>query len=106
MILKDPVRAPKANASCERLIGSLRRECLDWIIPLNEKHVRTLVREWAAHYNYGRPHTILGSGPDPPPRLPVERQIQRHEFPEGFMIKKQSILGGLHHEYRLEKIAA
>jgi putative transposase len=88
-------------------MGSLRRECLDWIIPLNEKHVRTLVREWAAHYNHGRPHTILGPGiPDPPPGLPVERQIQRPEFPEGFTIKKQSILGGLHHEHRLEKIAA
>jgi len=107
MILKTPGRAPKANAFCERVIGSLRRECLDWFIPLNEKHVRTLVREWAAHYNHGRPHTNLGPGiPDPPLGLPVERQIHRHEFPQGFLIKKQSILGGLHHEYRLEKIAA
>jgi transposase InsO family protein len=46
-VLKTPVRAPKANAYCERLIGSLRRECLDWFIPLNERHLRMLAREWA-----------------------------------------------------------
>jgi putative transposase len=40
-VLKTPIRAPKANAYCERLIGSLRRECLDWFIPLNERHVRS-----------------------------------------------------------------
>ena len=42
--------------------------------------------------------------PDPPPGLPVERQIQRHEIPEGLLIKKKSILGGLHHEYRFERL--
>ena len=39
-ILKTPVRAPQANAFCERLIGTIRRECLDWVIPLNEQHLR------------------------------------------------------------------
>jgi len=52
-VLKTPVRAPKANAYCERLIGSLRRECLDWFIPMNERHLRKLAREWAVHYNQG-----------------------------------------------------
>jgi putative transposase len=106
-VLKTPVRAPKANACCERLIGSLRRECLDWFVPLNERHLRMLVREWATHYNHGRPHKSLGPGiPAPPPGLPVRRQIQRHKIPKRFLIKKKAILGGLHHEYRLEKIAA
>jgi transposase InsO family protein len=106
-VLKTPVRAPKANAYCERLIGSLRRECLDWFIPLNERHLRMLAREWAVHYNQARPHKSLGPGiPDPPPGLPVRGQVQRHEVPEGFLIKKESVLGGLHHEYRLERIAA
>ena len=49
--LRTPVRAPKANAYCERIIGSLRRECLDWVMPLRERHLRLLVREWAGHYN-------------------------------------------------------
>jgi hypothetical protein len=39
-VLKTPVRAPKANASCERLIGTIRRECLDFLIPINERHLR------------------------------------------------------------------
>ena len=43
-ILKTPVRAPQANAYCERLIGTIRRECLDWVIPLNEQHVRRVLR--------------------------------------------------------------
>ena len=106
-VLKSPVRAPKANAYCERLIGSLRREFLDWFIPLNERHLRRVTREWTAHYNHARLHKSLGPGiPAPPPGLPVRRQIHRHEDSEGFLIKKKSILGGLHHEYRLEKVAA
>ena len=41
-VLKTPSRSPKANSLCERLIGSLRRECLDWAIPLSEGHLRSL----------------------------------------------------------------
>jgi transposase InsO family protein len=106
-VLKTPVRAPQANSYCERLIGSLRRECLDWFIVLNERHLRMLVREWAVHYNQGRPHRSLGPGiPDPAPGLPVRRQVQRHQVPGDFLIKKKAVLGGLHHEYRLERAAA
>src|SRR5207245_3216837 len=73
-ILKTPVRAPQANAFCERLIGTIRRECLDWVIPLNERHVRRVLAEWVAHYNHGRPHASLGPGiPDPQGEAPRER---------------------------------
>jgi hypothetical protein len=44
--VRTPIRAPRANAYCERLIGTLRRECLDWIIPLTEGQLRAVVREW------------------------------------------------------------
>jgi transposase InsO family protein len=50
-VLRTPVRAPKANAVCERLGGSLRRECLDFLIPFNERHLQKIVREWTTHYN-------------------------------------------------------
>jgi putative transposase len=50
-VLKTPVRCPQANACCERLIGSIRRECLDWLILLNERHLRSVLQEWVAHYN-------------------------------------------------------
>jgi hypothetical protein len=65
-VLKTPVRAPQANAFCERLVGTLRRECLDFLIPINERHVKIIVREFATHYNRGRPHSSLGPGiPEP-----------------------------------------
>ena len=79
--LKAPIRAPQANAYCERLIGSLRRECLDWFVVLNERHLRIVAREWAAHYNHARPHQSLGHGiPDPPTGLLSERKCQDINF--------------------------
>ena len=50
-VLKTPVRSAQANAHCERLIGTIRRECLDWMIPFNERHLRRVLQEWVAHYN-------------------------------------------------------
>ena len=105
--LRTPVRAPKANAYCERIIGSLRRECLDWLIPLGERHLRLLVREWAGHYNRQRPHLSLGPGfPEPAPGLPVIWQGERHKVSASLRVRKKPVLGGLHHEYRLESVAA
>jgi len=51
-VLHTPARAPKANAHCERLVGSVRRECLDFMIPLGEKHLRRILSEWVTHYKY------------------------------------------------------
>jgi putative transposase len=105
--LKTPIGAPKANAYCERLIGTIRRECLDFLIPLNERHLRSLLREWVTHYNHGRPHLSLGPGiPDPLPGSLRFRHPTGRRLPHGHRVRKKSILGGLHHEYRLEKIAA
>jgi putative transposase len=101
-VLKSPPRSPKANAFCERLIGTLRRECLDWIIPLSESHLRAVVSEWAAHYNRGRPHTALGPGvPEPPPDLPAPLSATRHELAPGARVVSTKVLGGLHHDYRV-----
>jgi putative transposase len=55
-VLRTPVQSPKANAYCERLMGTIRRECLNYMIPLSEKHLRKILREWVSHYNRGRPH--------------------------------------------------
>jgi len=103
-ILKTPVRAPQANAFCERLIGTIRRECLDWMIPLNEEHLRTMLGEWIAHYNSGRPHASLGPGiPDGTAAAPV---LKERRIPDGHRVAAKPILGGLHHEYRFERVAA
>ena len=58
--LKTPVRSPMANAHCERVIGSIRRECLDYLIPLNVRHLQRILREFITHYNRGRPNSALG----------------------------------------------
>jgi transposase InsO family protein len=61
-VLKTPARAPQANAFCERVIGTIRRECLDFMIPMSERHLRAILGEWVDHYNRGRPHASLGPG--------------------------------------------
>jgi len=103
-VVKTPVRMPVANAICERALGSLRRECLDFTIPLNEKHLYGVLKEWVGHYNQGRPHMSLGPGmPEPIQTLPVPRQAHRHQLPAGQRVVARPILGGLYHEYGLEK---
>jgi putative transposase len=104
-VLKTPARCPQANAFCERLIGTMRRECLDWMIMLNERHVRAVVQEWVAHYNRGRPHASLGPGI---PGLPIDQMpaTNGHRIPTGHRVAVTPILGGLHHEYRFERMAA
>ena len=52
-VLKSPAHTPTANAFCERLIGTIRRECLDYVIPLSESHLKRTLREWVNHYNCG-----------------------------------------------------
>ena len=100
-VLKSPPRSPKANAVCERVIGTVRRECLDWLIPLTESHLRTVLQSWVRHYNTGRPHMALGPGvPDPPPVMPREAASTSHpHLREDWIVRARSILGGLHHEY-------
>ena len=105
--LKTPVRSPQANALCERLLGTLRRECLDFLIPLTENHLRRFLKAWVLHYNEGRPHMSLGPGiPQPSPHLPVLLHSHRHRIPAYLQVAARPILGGLHHEYRLEEQAA
>jgi putative transposase len=106
-VLKTPVRAPPANAFCERLVDTIRRECLDFMIPMNERHLRAVLREWVSHYNRGRPHASLG------PRIPESPLVDDamghaadHRIRVGYRIAATPILGGLHHEYRLEPMAA
>ena len=95
-VLKTPVRCPQANAFCERLIGTIRRECLDWLIVLNERHLRCILRKWVVHYNRGRPHASLGPGiPGMPPDTHAAQN--GHRIPDGLRVIATPILAGLHH---------
>ncbi len=91
------VRAPQANAIAERVVGTLRRECLHHLIIVNERHLRLVLREYVAHYNHVRPHQALElwAPDDRRPRSPPRSEGQ---------VAGRPILGGLHHEY--ERLAA
>ena len=93
-VVKAPVRAPKANVHAERLVGTLRRECLDWTLVLGRRHLESVLAEYVAHYNCHRPHRSLGlvapsDAADPPVLPPVSPD----------QIRRTDRLGGLLHEY-------
>jgi transposase InsO family protein len=84
-------RSPWQNPYCERLIGSLRRECLDHVIVLNEQHLRRILSSYLDYYHHSRPHMGLGHN------APVQRAV---EPPERGRIVAEPMVGGLHHRYR------
>ena len=86
--LLTPVRAPRANAVAERLIGTLRRECLDHPVVINERHLHAVLDEFAGYYNGARPHRTLG--------LATPLLADR---PAMGPIRARPVLGGLHHIY-------
>jgi transposase InsO family protein len=93
-ILASPPQAPRANATCERVIGTLRRELLDRLLIVNEHHLRQVLTEYLLHYNTARPHRGLGQlAPAQAHTRPPE--INLAEYP----IRRKQILGGLTHEY-------
>lgn len=98
-VLKSPAHAPTANAFCERLIGTIRRECLDYVIPLSESHLKRTLREWVNHYNTGRPHQSLGPGIPDHAEQTVPAIDDDKSLPANRRLITKSILGGLHHEY-------
>jgi transposase InsO family protein len=102
-VLKSPPHCPMANAICERIIGTIRRECLDWLIPLSESHLRSILKWWIPHYNRARPHMALGPGvPDPPVGTLVHPVPNSHyRRGESYAVRAIPILGGLHHDYSL-----
>lgn len=63
-LIRTPIAAPKANAHIERQIGSTRRECLDWILIFNRRHLERVLAEWFEHYNSARPHRAWLADPD------------------------------------------
>lgn len=96
-VLKTPYRAPKANAICERFMGSLRRECLDHMLILSERHLQRIVTEYIAYFNQMRPHQGIGQRIPEPEAAPFIGIIGTASA--GRIIGR-SILAGLHHDYR------
>jgi len=91
-VIKTPVRSPRANSFAERFVGTLRRECLDHVLILGERHLRKILAEYTRHYNGHRPHQGLQQ--KPPLRQPG------HPVDISVRIERRQILGGLISEYR------
>jgi transposase InsO family protein len=88
--VKTAPRSPWQNPYVERLIGTLRRECLDHVVVLNENHLRRLLRDYLTYYHHYRTHLSLEK--DSPEPRPVERADLGR-------IVETPMVGGLHHRY-------
>jgi len=93
-IIRTPFRAPNANAFAERWVGTVRRDCLDWLLITNRRQLERVLRVYVEHYNTHRPHRALDLRPPAPgPRLhPVDPR------PPG-QLQRRERLGGLINEY-------
>jgi putative transposase len=95
-ILASPPQAPRANAICERMIGTLRRELFDRLLIVNEHHLRRVLTEYLRHYNAARPHRALGQlAPTRAHDRPLQINLAEHR------IRRRQVLGGLTHEYQI-----
>ena len=90
-VLRTPIKAPRANAICERLLGTVRRECLDHVMIVSEAHLRRVLKEYVAYFNRSRPHQGIDQRVPDPEKTPVGNSGKVVSFP---------VLGGLHHAYR------
>jgi putative transposase len=95
-IIRTPVRAAKANATAERVVGTVRAECLDWPLIANRRHLERVIRAFLDHYNSHRPHRSLNLTP-PDPNARKLRVIR----PSANNVERRDRLGGLIHEYSL-----
>jgi len=93
-ILRTPIRAPKANAVCERFLGSVRRECLDHVLVFNDHHLHRVIKEYVAYFNAARPHQGISG------QVPNALMRSGSESAASGQITAFPVLGGLHHDYR------
>ncbi|WP_369405348.1 integrase core domain-containing protein [Streptacidiphilus melanogenes] len=94
-VLLSAPRAPRMNAYCERVIGTIRREVLDHVLVMNEAHARRVLAEYQDHYNAHRPHRSRD-------QRPPEAAHQQPDLPAGEPGKllRTRILGGVINQYR------
>jgi transposase InsO family protein len=94
-VLLSAPRAPRMNAHCERVIGTVRREVLDHVLVLNDAHARRVLAEYRDHYNGHRPHRARAQRP---PDV-VEQPAPVHDL-DGRRLLRTRVLGGVINEYR------
>jgi transposase InsO family protein len=91
--LRTAYRAPRQNGTCERFLGSIRRECLDHLLILGEAHLRRVLREYVVYFNTARPHQGLEQ------RIPDPGAAHARRAGAGGPVRAVPVLGGLHHTY-------
>jgi transposase InsO family protein len=74
-VVRTPIRAPRANAICERWIRTVRTECLDWLLIFSRRHLERVLRVYVRHYNRQRPHRALQL------QAPEQEEFERTRFP-------------------------
>ena len=87
-IIKAPIRSPRANSVAERLVGTLRRECLDHLLIYGEQHLWKVLAEYARHYNGHRPHQARHQRPplhEPGQAIDVTARIERRQAAGGLI---------------------
>jgi putative transposase len=96
-ILTSPPRAPRANAICERMIATLRRELLDRILIVNERHLRQVISVYLRHLNAARPHRALGQ------LAPAQAETEPPQVINlaDHQVRRKSVLDGLTSEYQI-----
>jgi putative transposase len=92
-VLRTPYRAPKANAICERFLGSLRRECLNYFILLSERNLHRIVKEYSRYFNHSRPHQGIDQ------RIPCN-SLRPDMYAADGVVVSFPVLSGLHHDYQ------
>jgi putative transposase len=92
-VVCTPVRAPRANAFCERWIRTVRTECLDWLLIFSRRHLERVLNIYIRHYNQERPHRALQLQP------PEHEKFERTPLPVEATVVRRDRLGGLLHEY-------
>jgi transposase InsO family protein len=93
-VLKTPYHAPRANAICERFLGSVRRKCLDHVLLLHEKQLHRVLHAYVEYFNQARPHQGIRQ------RVPQGEETSVASDQYGDRIISVPVLGGLHHAYR------
>ena len=95
-ILRTAVQAPRMNATCERLVGTLRRELLDRVLILGAQHLHAILTEYQAHYNTSRPHQGIAQHVPDDDRDAPRASVTNIDTQQ---IRRKPILGGLINEY-------
>ncbi len=93
-VLRTPIHAPRANAICERLLGSVRRECLDHILVVSDVHLHRVLAEYTRYFNRSRPHQGINQ------RLPGSEESPGPSGSATGRVLAFPVLGCLHHDYR------